>query len=538
MSSPLDAKASPITPDAKSGVGACGNLSSITRISRESGIPCVDLSAFDTWVFDVPRQVASVQLVNSRMLPAIPVRLSHTRVALIIASTEDEKNIHEIFRSQGVECPGFLLATSDCFQKAREQARMGVEEGQSMLGQDVAASPALAKSQERGVQLAPASDFEQADSANTAESASSAAAPAVRLVNRIIGKAISRGASDIHFEPYEDSYRVRLRCDGVLIDCEAPDQALSPAISARIKVMARMDISERRLPQDGRIRLAMSDGRHVDLRVNSLPTLWGEKLVLRILAGSSEARSVQQLGMSDRQRQLFERALGQSQGLILVTGPTGSGKTVTLYAGLKRLNTTERNIVAVEDPVEITLPGVNQVQVNTRVGLDFASALRAFLRQDPDIIMLGEIRDQETAEMAIRAAQTGHIVLATLHTNSALETPGRLIDMGIPPFLLGSALSLVVAQRLVRRLCADCSRDGVPASEGCRRCVGGYSGRQGIYEVLSVTDSLAQAIAKHAQLDELLRIAREEEWLSLYEQGEELVRQGVTSRDELNRVCS
>lgn len=532
MSSPLHAKATPFTPGSESRGDPAEDLTLVTRIAREAGIPSVDLSAFDVAVFDVPRQSATVQFVASRL--AIPVRLSDVRIALIIASVEHRNEIQGYFRSQGVDCPEILLATRAAFEKARERVLAGAE-----LAEEVSMSATLSKSPQAHPQPPTETEFEQMESENTAESGSSAAAaPVVRLVNRIIGKAITRRASDIHFEPYEGSYRVRLRCDGVLTDCEAPDLELSQAISARIKVMARMDISERRLPQDGRIRLTMSDGRQVDLRVNSLPTLWGEKLVLRILAGSSEARSVEQLGMSDPQRQLFEQALGQPQGLILVTGPTGSGKTVTLYAGLKRLNTTERNILAVEDPVEITLPGVNQVQVNNRVGLDFASALRAFLRQDPDIIMLGEIRDQETAEMAVRAAQTGHIVLATLHTNSALETPARLIDMGIPPFLLGSALSLVVAQRLVRRLCSDCSRDGVRQSQGCRRCVDGYAGRQGVYEVLPVTRPLAQAIAKQAQLEQLSRIAREDGWRSLYEQGEDLVRRGVTSRDELNRVCS
>ena len=535
----------------ESGSEQSSELISISRIARSAELPCVDLTAFDGSVFNLARHFKPSQIVASCSLPAIPARFGEAPVALVIASPQDQDRVRDAFRGKGVECPKFLLATRQSFAMTQDQVQSGEmpvmsedaeELGLGQIRSSMENAPRAGR-QEGTLPQSKAAEFGQLEVQSSVESSNSASdAPAVRLVNRIIGKAIARKASDIHFEPYEDAFRVRMRVDGVLTVAETPDPEISQAVAARLKVMARMDISERRLPQDGRIRLNMSDGRQADLRVNSLPTLWGEKLVLRILGGSSEARAISELGMSEAQSRLFESALQQSQGLILVTGPTGSGKTVSLYAGLGFLNSNERNILAVEDPVEITLPGINQVQVNSRVGLTFSRALRAFLRQDPDIIMLGEIRDQETAEIAVRAAQTGHVVLATLHTNSALETPGRLIDMGVPPYLLGSALSLVVAQRLVRELCPRCSdsqvmHDALP-SAGCDHCVGGYSGRRGIYEVVQVTPELAQAIARQEHLDELARIAEVQGWTSLREEGEKLLRRGVTSRGELDRVCS
>ena len=462
---------------------------------------------------------------------ALPLALRDGELALAIADPKQAQEVRKVLREEIGENPKLLLVTATALENCLRQLRTSVVSAHPQHG---SATSSSARQGADVSQLLPMND--------TLQGASESDAPVVRLVNRILARAIANQASDVHFEPFEDSYRIRLRRDGVLSTCEMPAMSLAPAISARIKVMARMDISERRLPQDGRIRLALSDVRQVDVRVNSVPTLWGEKLVLRILAGSSEARALGEIGMSSQQQAMYEGALCKSQGLILVTGPTGSGKTVTLYAGLKRLNDDERNILAVEDPVEITLPGVNQVQVNSRIGLDFASVLRAFLRQDPDVIMLGEIRDQETAEIAVRAAQTGHIVLATLHTNSALETPGRLIDMGIPPFLLGSALSLVVAQRLVRRLCSRCTQpaeDGMEANpRGCEACLGGYSGRHGVYEMLAITPTMAEAISRQASFVECERIARSEGLSSLREGGLKLVAQGITSVTEIARVCS
>ena len=494
-------------------------------------MPSVDLMAFEETAFRAIGRFSSQIQAKCQALPVLPMALRDGELALAIADPTQESRVRKILQEEFGDNPKLLLATPTALEDRLRQLRNSnisarppqESEASSSARENASVSPVMPEG-------------------DTLQGTSESDAPVVRLVNRILGMAIASKASDVHFEPFEESYRVRMRRDGVLATCETPAMSLAPAISARIKVMARMDISERRLPQDGRIRLALSDVRQVDLRVNSVPTLWGEKLVLRILGGSSEARAIEEIGMSHHQQAIYEQALQKPQGLILVTGPTGSGKTVTLYAGLKRLNNDERNILAVEDPVEITLPGVNQVQVNSRIGLSFAKVLRAFLRQDPDVIMLGEIRDQETAEIAVRAAQTGHIVLATLHTNSAIETPGRLIDMGIPPFLLGSALSLVVAQRLVRRLCSECAQPGVddmePNSSGCEACLGGYSGRHGVYEMLEITPVMAEAISRQASLAECASIARSEGLSSLHEEGMKLVTQGVTSLSEIGRVCS
>ncbi len=506
-------------------------FASTTELGRAHGLPSVDLSAFDGAVFQAYRRFSPELQLKCQSLPVLPLALKNGDMALAIADPAQQSQVRRVMREELGEQAKLLLATPSALESSLRQLRpSGVSEHPKQ-------EPKTRVSAHQSTDDSPlpvASD--------TLRGASESDAPVVRLVNRILGKAIACKASDVHFEPFEESYRVRMRRDGVLATCETPAMSLAPAISARIKVMARMDISERRLPQDGRIRLALSDVRQVDLRVNSVPTLWGEKLVLRILGGSSEARAIEEIGMSAHQQAIFEQSLQKPQGLILVTGPTGSGKTVTLYAGLKRLNNDERNILAVEDPVEITLPGVNQVQVNSRIGLSFAKVLRAFLRQDPDIIMLGEIRDQETAEIAVRAAQTGHIVLATLHTNSAMETPGRLIDMRIPPYLLGSALSLVIAQRLVRRLCSKCAQPGEdgmePNSPGCGACLGGYSGRHGVYEILQITPAMAEAISRQASLAECERIAYSEGLSNLRDEGMKLVAQGVTSVSEIARVCS
>lgn len=486
---------------------------------RGTALPSVDLSAFDGSVFAAWKTLSRSAHEQCTDLSALPLKLQFREPVLAISNPADLQRIREALRGELGDNVRFLLASAESIERCRPTLESHARSGST--------------------NLAPAPEFvgEEVCASGSTDSD----APVVRLVNRILGKAIASHASDVHFEPFETQYRVRMRRDGVLRIAETPDHALAAAISARIKVMARMDISERRLPQDGRIRLNTSDGRQIDLRVNSLPTLWGEKLVLRILGGGDEARSLDETGMSEAQKKCFTNALAKSQGLILVTGPTGSGKTGTLYAGLKWLNDSERNILAVEDPVEITLPGVNQVQVNARIGLTFASVLRAFLRQDPDVIMLGEIRDQETAEIAVRAAQTGHVVLATLHTNSALETPGRLIDMGIPAYLLGGALSLVVAQRLARRICSHCAQVGEqglePCLAGCEHCLGGYSGRLGVFEMLPMTPRLSEAVSRHVSLDELTRLAKTEGLSSLREQGLEFVSAGLTSVSEVNRVC-
>jgi len=382
-------------------------------------------------------------------------------------------------------------------------------------------------------------------------------APIVKFVNKILLDAIHRGASDIHFEPYETSYRVRFRIDGILHDVAHPPFAMRTRISARLKVMSRLDISERRMPQDGAIKLKLSTTRSIDFRVNSLPTVYGEKVVLRILDPSSAQMGIEQLGFTPEQRAMYEGVLEDPQGMILVTGPTGSGKTVTLYTGINILNQVERNICTAEDPVEIKVPGVNQVNVLPKIGLDFASALRAFLRQDPDIVMVGEIRDLETAEIAVKASQTGHLVLSTVHTNSAAETLTRLANMGVAPFNIASSVSLIIAQRLARRLCKRCKQpadiprevlrqQGFTEEEvadatifepvGCKHCTQGFKGRVGIYEVVPISNDMSHLIMTNGNSRDFDTQARQEGHPDLRRSGLLKVMQGLTSLAEVNRV--
>ncbi|MHA2767684.1 type IV-A pilus assembly ATPase PilB [Vibrio harveyi] len=378
--------------------------------------------------------------------------------------------------------------------------------------------------------------------------------PVSRYINQILLDAVRKGASDIHFEPYESMYRVRLRCDGILIEIQQPPSHLSRRLSARIKILSKLDIAERRLPQDGRIKLKLNQDTAIDMRVSTLPTLFGEKIVLRLLDSSSAALDINKLGYSDHQKQLYLEALRRPQGMILMTGPTGSGKTVSLYTGLSILNKTEINISTAEDPVEINLPGINQVQVQPKIGFGFAEALRSFLRQDPDVVMVGEIRDLDTAEIAIKASQTGHLVLSTLHTNSAAETVIRLSNMGVESFNLASSLSLIIAQRLARKLCPHCRLPQEPNSQlqhigitstedifqanpdGCNECTQGYSGRTGIYEVMKFDESLSNALIKGASVHELEKLAIANGMQTLQISGIEKLKQGVTSFSELQRV--
>ncbi|MBM4195960.1 MAG: type IV-A pilus assembly ATPase PilB [Gammaproteobacteria bacterium] len=383
-------------------------------------------------------------------------------------------------------------------------------------------------------------------------------APVVRFVNKVLLDAIKRGASDIHFEPYEKHYRVRTRLDGVLKQVASPPVALSSKVVARLKVMSRLDIAERRLPQDGRIKMRLSKNRAIDFRVNTCPTLFGEKVVLRILDPSSAKLGIDALGYEAIQKQHYLDALAKPYGMILVTGPTGSGKTVSLYTGLNILNTEYRNISTAEDPAEINMPGVNQVNVNPKVGLTFAAALRAFLRQDPDVIMVGEVRDLETAEIAIKAAQTGHLVLSTLHTNDAPKSLTRLVDMGVKPYAIASTVSLIIAQRLGRRLCENCkeikdipeeallqegfSRDEVQGGlrifgpVGCRFCTDGYKGRVGIYQVMPITDSIQRIILEGGSSREIAEQAAKEGVWDLRRSALQKVKDGITSLEEINRV--
>ena len=383
-------------------------------------------------------------------------------------------------------------------------------------------------------------------------------APVVRFVNKVLLDAIKRGASDVHFEPYEKIFRVRTRLDGVLSEVAKPPVILANKVCARLKVMSRMDIAERRVPQDGRIKMRLSKNRAIDFRVNTCPTLFGEKIVLRILDPSSAKLGIEMLGYDDDQRALYEKHLAKPYGMILVTGPTGSGKTVSLYTGLNILNTEDRNISTAEDPAEINLPGINQVNVNPKVGLTFASALKAFLRQDPDVIMVGEIRDLETAEIAIKAAQTGHLVLSTLHTNDAPKTLTRMVDMGVKPYAIATSVSLIIAQRLSRRLCSNCKesldipkeallKEGFSAEEieegvtvfgpkGCKLCNDGYKGRVGIFQVMEVSETMGRIIMEGGNAMQIKDQAEKEGVVDLRQAGLNKVKEGVTSLDEVNRV--
>jgi type IV pilus assembly protein PilB len=383
-------------------------------------------------------------------------------------------------------------------------------------------------------------------------------APVVRFVNKVLLDAIKRGASDVHFEPYEKIFRVRSRLDGVLSEVAQPPVALATKVCARLKVMSRMDIAERRVPQDGRIKMRLSKNRAIDFRVNTCPTLFGEKIVLRILDPSSAKLGIDALGYDDLQKQMYQKHLNKPYGMILVTGPTGSGKTVSLYTGLNILNTVDRNISTAEDPAEINLPGINQVNVNPKVGLTFASSLKAFLRQDPDVIMVGEIRDLETAEIAIKAAQTGHLVLSTLHTNDAPRTLTRLVDMGVKPYAIATSVSLIIAQRLARRLCDNCKevrdiprgaleKEGFEAKDiedgltifgpvGCKSCNDGYKGRLGIFQVMEVSEIMGRIIMEGGNAMQIADQASNEGVLDLRGAGLNKVKEGLTSLEEINRV--
>jgi type IV pilus assembly protein PilB len=392
-------------------------------------------------------------------------------------------------------------------------------------------------------------------------SKSTEAQPVVKLSNVLLIDALKRGASDIHIEPYEKEFRVRFRIDGILYNVMALPMKLRDPLTSRIKIMAKLDIAEKRLPQDGRIkiRLKIEDrSREMDFRVSSLPTLWGEKIVLRLLDKTKLMLDMTKLGFEPHSLERFKRAIEKPYGIVLVTGPTGSGKTNTLYSALASLNKPDTNIMTAEDPVEFNLMGINQVQIREAVGLNFAAALRSFLRQDPNIILVGEIRDYETAEIAVKAALTGHLVLSTLHTNDAPSTISRLVNMGIEPFLVGTAVNLIQAQRLIRRICAQCKYEMVDVptkslieigftpdqvgtfklfkGKGCGTCNGtGYKGRVGLYEVMEISEGIRDLIMVGATSVEIKRKALEEGMLTLRMSGLEKIKQGITTIEEVLR---
>lgn len=509
--------------------------------SQEFGLPLLDLGSFDP--VNYPGNVIDPKLM--RKYNVLPLLRRGTRLFLAVSDPSDLNLVSEIKFHTGLSID-LIVVEDDKLNQAIENLLHAGEQEDSHF------------SELEGMGLDDI-DIEVVDEPgdDDSEDEQQDEAPIVRFVNKVLYDAIKQGASDIHIEPYEKIYRVRFRQDGILREIARPPLNIANRICSRVKIMSGMDISERRIPQDGRIKLKLSRSKAVDFRVNTLPTLWGEKIVLRILDPSSAQLGIDVLGYEASQKQLYLNALHQHQGMILVTGPTGSGKTVSLYTGLNILNTKERNISTAEDPVEINLEGINQVAVNPKVGLTFATALRAFLRQDPDVVMVGEIRDLETAEIAIKAAQTGHLVLSTLHTNSAPETLTRLKNMGVPAYNIATSVTLIIAQRLARRLCNHCKKplklppkillqEGFKEEQirsmqlfgavGCDKCHEGYKGRVGIYEVVPITDKIGRVIMDGGTSIQIADIARAEGFNNLRSSALEKVAQGVTSLAEANRV--
>jgi type IV pilus assembly protein PilB len=517
------------------------NSKAIAEIAADQfGSPLLDLSAIDKE--QQPKNSVSEKLI--RQHHALPLWRRGNKLFIALSDPTNHQAITDIQFSTGLTTESILVEDdklSDAIERFFENGHTGLEDmGDIDLdGIDISADGVDREDNIVG-------QGQDADDA-----------PVVRFVNKMLLDAIRGGSSDLHFEPYEKIYRVRIRTDGMLKEVARPPINLAGRIAARLKVMASLDISERRKPQDGRIKMRISKAKTIDFRVNTLPTLWGEKIVMRILDPSSAQIGIDALGYETIQKELYLQALRQPQGMILVTGPTGSGKTVSLYTGLNILNTVDINISTAEDPVEINMEGINQVNVNPRQGLDFAQALRSFLRQDPDVIMVGEIRDLETAEIAIKAAQTGHLVLSTLHTNSAAETLTRLQNMGVAGFNIATSVNLIIAQRLARKLCPVCKteksipvqaqiEEGFPQTEigqfkiyepkGCDQCNGGYRGRVGIYEVVKNTKELQRMIMAAANAIEIAEQMRKEGFNNLRTSGLIKVMQGVTSLEEVNRV--
>jgi len=509
--------------------------------ASEFGVPLLDLDAMDV-------DMEAVKSVDQRLLAkhqVLPLVLRGKRLFLGVADPTDLPAIDEIKFQSGLRVDP-IIVEQDKLQAMVGRALEAVDTSMGSFSEDDFDLESL---EVTGGDEIVGDDVARDDVDD---------APVVRFVNKIMLDAIKRGASDIHFEPYEKTYRVRTRLDGVLKQVASPPLALSNKVTARLKVMSRLDIAERRVPQDGRIKLRLSKNRAIDFRVNTCPTLFGEKVVLRILDPTAAKLGIEVLGYEDFQRKLYLDALAKPYGMILVTGPTGSGKTVSLYTGINILNTEDRNISTCEDPVEINVPGINQVNVNPKVGLHFATALKAFLRQDPDVIMVGEIRDLETAETAIKAAQTGHLVLSTLHTNDAPRTLSRLVDMGVKPYAIATSIHLIIAQRLARRLCEQCKelrdipeeallQEGFTREDvrgglrvfgpaGCKQCNDGYKGRVGIYQVMPVTEAIGRIILAGGNAVQIEEQSIKDGVWTLRRSALQKVMNGVTSLEEINRV--
>ncbi len=525
-------------PEALIDLGIIQSHDLVSYLSQQLGMPITDLNQFD--YSSLCQQLGLRELITR--FNALPVSKQNNQL-LIAVSDPTHPSIEDEFRFTTGLNVELVLAEHNTLKAAIRRLYGKSINDEAKQNREI--------SQDELANLVELSD----DEIQAIEDLSQDESPVSRFINQVLLDAVRKGASDIHFEPYENTYRIRLRCDGILVETHQPANHLSRRLAARIKILSKLDIAERRLPQDGRIKLRLNKDTAIDIRVSSLPTLWGEKIVLRLLDSSAANLDIDKLGYDDPQKQSYLKALKKPQGMILVTGPTGSGKTVSLYTGLKILNTPEINISTAEDPVEINLAGINQVQVHPKIGFSFADALRSFLRQDPDVVMVGEIRDLETAEIAVKAAQTGHLVLSTLHTNSAAETVVRLTNMGVAPFNLASSLSLIIAQRLARRLCRHCKIATSPSASlqsqfqlspdqtiyqannsGCNECTGGYSGRVGIYEVMTFNAELAEAIMQNASVAKIESIAKSNGMNTLQQSGIEKLKQGVTSVAELQRV--
>lgn len=506
--------------------------------SQEFGVPLLDLDAFD--LQNIPVKLVEEKLI--RLHRALPLFKRGNRLFLGVSDPTNLQSLDEIKFHTGLTTEAVVV----------EEAKLGQAIDKALQANDTSMSDLLDGDLESldvtiddGEQKRDDGDMDIDD------------APVVRFVNKVLLDAINSGASDIHFEPYEKTFRVRFRQDGMLNEVASPPVNIANRLTARVKVMSRMNIAERRVPQDGRIKMVLSRNRSIDFRVNTCPTLYGEKIVLRILDPTSAQVGIEALGFEEDQRKAFLAAIKKPYGMVLVTGPTGSGKTVSLYTALNMLNQPDVNISTVEDPVEIQVPGINQVNQNQKTGLTFAEALRAFLRQDPDIVMVGEIRDLETAEIAVKAAQTGHLVLSTLHTNDAPQTLTRLANMGVPAFNIASSVLLIMAQRLARRLCPHCKApDDLPKEAlleegfteedlneltvykpvGCDRCTRGYKGRVGIFQVMPVSEEMGRIIMEGGNSLQLAKQAAKEGVKNLRQSGLKKVKAGVTSLEEINRV--
>ncbi len=509
--------------------------------SIEFGDPLFDLSAID--LESIPKELVTEKLIRKHH--ALPLFKRGNRLYVAVSDPTNLEALDEFKFHTGITTEAILV----------EETKL-IETIEKILTDND--SSALTNLQDTDLDDLDISSVEDKDKLDDEADSDVDDAPIVRFVNKVLLDAINRGASDIHFEPYEKTYRVRLRQDGILSEFASPPVNLAPRLAARLKVMSRLDISERRIPQDGRFKMKLSRNRAIDFRVSTCPTLFGEKIVMRILDPSTAKMGIDALGYEDFQKTLFLNAIHRPQGMVLVTGPTGSGKTVSLYTALNILNVSEVNISTAEDPVEINLPGINQVNVNPKAGLTFSNALRAFLRQDPDIIMVGEIRDLETAEIAVKAAQTGHMVLSTLHTNSAPETLTRLMNMGIESFNLATSVTLVIAQRLARRLCSHCktivklppealleagfteeeikNNISVYEPKECGQCNKGYKGRVGLYEVMPVTEAIGKIIMAGGNAFDIESQMIKDGGINLRRAGLNKVKLGLTSLEEIYRV--